>query len=134
VTEYERSPVMLRSESPSGMFSKLRTVAASNNRDHAPQSLCYCSFVRPTYMWCCSSRTSHSWLITHSSQRQRRGCKSNNRCYRATLQTFSKKVTSAIIYCCKFVQYCYEINLIYYVLVNVEKHPVLQVFLVKFVK
>jgi len=31
--------VVLRSEIPSGMCSKLRTIAASNNRDHAPQSL-----------------------------------------------------------------------------------------------
>jgi len=30
---------MLRSESPSGMCAKLHTVSASNNRDHAPQSL-----------------------------------------------------------------------------------------------
>jgi len=33
------------SESPSGgKCAKLRTVAASNNRGHAPQSLCYCLF------------------------------------------------------------------------------------------
>jgi len=31
--------VLLRSEIPSGMCAKLRTVAASNNRDHASQSL-----------------------------------------------------------------------------------------------
>ena len=36
--------ILLRSESPSSMCAKLRTVAASNNRDHAPQSLCYCLF------------------------------------------------------------------------------------------
>jgi len=30
--------------------------------------------VRATYIWCCSSRTSRSWWITHSIQRQRRGC------------------------------------------------------------
>ena len=35
---------MLRSESSNGMCAKLRTVAASNNRDHAPQSLYYCLF------------------------------------------------------------------------------------------
>ena len=33
------STILLRSEIPSGMCAKLRTVAASNNRDHAPQSL-----------------------------------------------------------------------------------------------
>jgi len=31
--------LVLRSESPTGMCAKLRTMAASNNRDHAPQSL-----------------------------------------------------------------------------------------------
>ena len=35
---------MLRSEMPSGMCAKLRTVAASNNRVHTPRSLCYCLF------------------------------------------------------------------------------------------
>jgi len=30
--------------------------------------------VRATYMWCCSSRTSRSWWITHLTQRQRSGC------------------------------------------------------------
>jgi len=38
------STILLRSESPSGKCAKLRTVAASNNRDHAPQSLYYCLF------------------------------------------------------------------------------------------
>jgi len=31
-------------KSPSGMCAKLRTVAASNNREHAPQSIYYCLF------------------------------------------------------------------------------------------
>jgi len=31
--------VVLRSEIPSGMCAKLRTAAASNNRDHASKSL-----------------------------------------------------------------------------------------------
>ena len=35
----ERYFVLLRSESPSGKCAKLHTVAASNNRDHAPRSL-----------------------------------------------------------------------------------------------
>jgi len=34
------SKILLRSEIPSGMCSKLRTAAASNNGDHASQSLC----------------------------------------------------------------------------------------------
>jgi len=36
--------VLLRSEMPSGMCAKLRTVAACNNRVHMPWSLCYCLF------------------------------------------------------------------------------------------
>ena len=36
--------VLLRSEIPSGMCAKLRTVAASNNRVHMPWSLYYCLF------------------------------------------------------------------------------------------
>jgi len=31
--------ILLRSESPTGMCAKLRTVAASNNRDHPTRSL-----------------------------------------------------------------------------------------------
>jgi len=31
--------LVLRLKIPSGMCAKLRTLAASNNRDHAPQSL-----------------------------------------------------------------------------------------------
>ena len=64
---------MLRSESPSGMCTKLHTVAASNNRHHIPWSLSYCLFA-PHIYGCCSSRTSRSCWITHSTQRQRRGC------------------------------------------------------------
>jgi len=36
--------VVLRSEIPSDIYAKLRTVAASNNRVHMPWSLYYCSF------------------------------------------------------------------------------------------
>ena len=36
--------ILLRSEIPSGMCAKLRTVAASNNRVHMPWSLHYCLF------------------------------------------------------------------------------------------
>ena len=28
----------------------------------------------PVYVWCCSSRTSRSWWITHLTQHHRRGC------------------------------------------------------------
>jgi len=100
------SKVMLRSEIPSGMCAKLRTVAASNNRDHPPRSLSSsplastinCSpgsqawleithqdhsigitlllLLRATYICFCYSRTSRSWWITQSTQHHRRGCNS----------------------------------------------------------
>jgi len=35
-------PLLLRSEIPSGICAKLRTVAASNNRDHARNLSYYC--------------------------------------------------------------------------------------------
>jgi len=40
--------VLLRSEIPSGICAKLRTVAASNNRDHPTRSLYYCLFASHT--------------------------------------------------------------------------------------
>jgi len=40
---------LLRSEIPSGMCAKLHTVAASNNRDYASLSLCYCLFAPLIY-------------------------------------------------------------------------------------
>ena len=55
--------VLLRSKIPSGMRAKLRTVAASNNRDHARKSLLLL-LARATHMmirWCYSSCTSRSW-------------------------------------------------------------------------
>jgi len=64
---------MLRSEIYSGMCAKLCTVAASNNRDHTMRSLYYCLFA-PHMYGCYSLRTSHSWWITQSTQRQWRGC------------------------------------------------------------
>ena len=42
---------LLRSGSPSGKCAKLRTVAASNNRDHTPWSLCYCLFAPHMCIW-----------------------------------------------------------------------------------
>ena len=41
--------ILLRSESPSGMCAKLRTVAASNNRVHLTRSLYYCLFAPHIY-------------------------------------------------------------------------------------
>jgi len=64
---------VLRSEIPSGMCAKLRIVAASNNRDHASQSLLLL-LARATLIYFCSLRTSHSWWIIQSTQHHRRGC------------------------------------------------------------
>jgi len=63
----------LRSEIPSSMCAKLRTVAASNNRDHARNISCYC-LLALHILWCYSSRTSCSWWITQSTQHHRGGC------------------------------------------------------------
>jgi len=60
---------------PSGMCAKLRTVAASNNGDHASQTLYYCLFAPCIYI---------VFLRPHSvrgeprvpTQRHRRGCNS----------------------------------------------------------
>jgi len=96
--------ILLWSEILSGMCAKLRTVAASNNRDHPTRSLLpsplastiNCSpgsqallevthqdhsigitlllLVRATYIYFYSSRTSRSWWIIQSTQHNRRGC------------------------------------------------------------
>jgi len=49
---------------PSGMCAKLRTVATSNNRDHAGNLPYYCLLAQ-NILWCYSSCTSRSWWITH---------------------------------------------------------------------
>ena len=43
-----KSIVLLRTEIPSGMCAELRTVAASNNRDHPTRSFYYCLFAPHT--------------------------------------------------------------------------------------
>ena len=68
---------VLRSEIPSGMCAKLRTVAASNSRDHPTRSLYYCLLAPHIYFF--SSRTSRSWWITQSTQHHRRGCNTTSR-------------------------------------------------------
>jgi len=45
--------VLLQSESPSGISTKLHTAAASNNKDHPTRSLSYCLFTLHIYV-CCS--------------------------------------------------------------------------------
>ena len=68
---------VLRSEIPSSMCAKLRTVAASNNRDHA-RNLSYHCLLALHIWWFHSSRTSRSWWIIQSTQHYRRGCNSSN--------------------------------------------------------
>jgi len=45
------TPGLLRSEIPSGICAKLRTVAASNNRDQPTRSLYYCLFAPHRYIF-----------------------------------------------------------------------------------
>ena len=90
--------ILLRPEIPSGMCAKFRTAAASNNRDHASQSLLLL-LARATHIYFCSTRTSRSWWITQSTQRHRRG--SNNPIgYNQGLQTF---LSEGHIRCCTVV-------------------------------
>jgi len=68
--------ILLRSKSVSGKCTNLHTMAASNNKDYPTKSLLIL-LVRATYIYgCCSSRTSCSWWIAHSTQR--RGCNNIN--------------------------------------------------------
>ena len=67
------STILLRSEIPSGMRAKLRTVAASNNRDNARNLSYYCLLALHIWWWY-SSRTSRSWWIIQSTQHHWRSC------------------------------------------------------------
>ena len=79
-----------RLEIPSGKCAKLRTVAASNNRDHMPWSLLL--LVRATYMYGVVLRA-NPVLIVHSTQRQQRSC--NN----ATISACQAVITCAWLWC-----------------------------------
>jgi len=60
------STSLLWLEKPSSECAKLHTVEASNNRDHTSYySISACS--NHIYYGCCSSRTSRSWWIAHST-------------------------------------------------------------------
>ena len=72
VPRHSHHLILLRSEIPSNICAKLRTVAASNNRDHACNLSYYCLLA--LHIWCYSSRTCRSWWITQSTQHHRRGC------------------------------------------------------------
>jgi len=43
-----------------------------------PRLITLLLLVRATYIYCCSSRISCSWWITHSTQHHWRGCNSSN--------------------------------------------------------
>jgi len=68
VSEETSGLEVLRSEIPSGMCAKLRTVAVSNNRDHAPQSLLLLLARAWCYSWCVSL---HAHLVRGESHNQR---------------------------------------------------------------
>jgi len=65
--------IMLRNHSSRMLVILFNRLDIGIGRHSTPQSLFYCLFVPHVY-GCCSSRTSHSWWITHLTQRQRRGC------------------------------------------------------------
>jgi len=65
--------VPLRSESLSGMCAKLRTVAASDNRDHLTRSFYYCLFVPHIHGVVLHTHSVRSEPCI-SAQRQRSGC------------------------------------------------------------
>jgi len=81
---YQSKYLMLRTESPSGICKKLRTVAASNNRVHPTRSLLLL-LIRATYISYCSSRTFRSWWTAHSAIHQPRGCNTNKGCFFAKI-------------------------------------------------
>ena len=65
--------VVIGKPEPHGMCTKLRTVAASNNRDHVPRSLYYCLFTPHTYdVVLCTHSVQGELCI--SVQRQQSGC------------------------------------------------------------
>jgi len=64
---------VLRSESPSGMCAKLRTVATNNSRVHPTRSLCYCLFAPHIYGVVLRAHSGRGEPRI-SAQRQRSGC------------------------------------------------------------
>jgi len=100
--------IALRLEIPSGIWAKLRTAAASNNRVHMSWSLFAHAIVTfnrwhykyhqrlhvtitllflvpATYIYFCSSRIFRSWWMMQSTQHHRRGC--NNSCVHPRVMT-----------------------------------------------
>jgi len=70
-----RALVLLRSESPSGKSAKLCTVAASNNKDYTPRSLCCCLIAPRIYsVFLCAHSVRGE--LRNPAQRQQSGCNS----------------------------------------------------------
>jgi len=61
--------------------------------------------VRSTYIWCCSSRTSRSWWITHSTQRQQIGCNSTLLWPMGNCIASSRFVWMNIVFCLWYVPF-----------------------------
>jgi len=74
------STILLRSEMPSGMCAKFRTVAASSNRVHMPWSL-YCCLFAP-HICMVLFFTHIPFVVNHTlTQHHRRGCNTFNQNY-----------------------------------------------------
>ena len=96
------STILLRSESPNCKCSKLHTVAATKQQWKSPDEITLLLFVHPYIYGYCSSRTSRSWWIAHSPQRQRRVCNSTIK-QSFYILSFSLKYSLPFICCfCKF--------------------------------
>ena len=63
--------IMRRNHHPRALVIKFNRSHVNIDRVSPPQSL-YCLLA--SHIYCCCSRTSRSWWITLSTQRQRRGC------------------------------------------------------------
>ena len=82
VSKFSCSCILLRSEIPSGMCAPWQQATieikashrGSKQQSRSPDEITLLLLVRTTHIYFCSSRTSHSWWITQSTQRHRRGC------------------------------------------------------------
>jgi len=75
-------------------ISKYYQLFTSIIGDRSPRSLCYCLFV-PHIYGCYSSRTSGSWWVAHSTQRQPRGYRSTMVWKLAKVKTNKKHLQTA---------------------------------------
>ena len=65
--------LLLQSETRAASAQSFALWQQATQREHASQSLLLL-LVCVTHVYCCSSCTSRSWWITHSTQRRWRGC------------------------------------------------------------